>query len=129
VTRTPLRFAEDEALALDLRESCPSLEAAPHALHPTFVNLLAADHLRVDVLQRVLSYVFLQNATIYILVEQARSLWGNRIGLARPRLSDVEGATATGGTFRASYQHRANGQSSRCAVVIYLSAYGSTGEA
>ena len=70
VTRTPLRLAENETLALDLRESRPSLETAPHARHPTFVNLLAADHLRVDVLQRVLSYAFLQNATICILVER-----------------------------------------------------------
>jgi hypothetical protein len=41
VTRTPLRFAENGTLALDVRESRPSLEAAPHALHHTFVNLLA----------------------------------------------------------------------------------------
>jgi hypothetical protein len=53
----------------------------------------------VDVLQRVLRYAFLQNATIYISVEQARNLWGNGIGLTRPRLSEVEEGTATGGTF------------------------------
>jgi hypothetical protein len=82
----------------------------------------------VDVLQRVLRYAFLQNATIYISVEQARNLWGNGIGLTRPRLSEVEEGTATGGTFRPSYQRRANGQSSRCAVVIYLLAYGPKGE-
>jgi hypothetical protein len=41
VTRTPLRLAENEILALDVREPRPSLEAAPHALHHTFVNLLA----------------------------------------------------------------------------------------
>ncbi|MEM5455020.1 hypothetical protein VSR69_09295 [Paraburkholderia phytofirmans] len=41
MTRTPLRLAENEILALDVREPRPSLEAAPHALHHTFVNLLA----------------------------------------------------------------------------------------